>query len=305
MVRLPVWTGVITTALVRLSTVRRVRLPRTKTSIAFLAACVLTATACSKTETGLGSEPAEGIAEKSQAAAASATSVHVQGVWRIQSAEFRIDLRLKRDGGSGTVITADSTIELLRIGDELFVRGDERLYQGRDGRGGADVEASAKILRDKFVKVPPGDPSFARLAGFTRMQDMITDLIRLNGKLKKDGREKVHDVDTLKIVADRGRGGEIRVALDGPPFPMKYIPAPNSGSLELFEYDQDFVLTMPDKGDVVDYGTLTDGKEPAEPGTGTDGTGDTDGKDSTDDKDGSSSTDSTDSTDSTNGTDGD
>jgi len=262
---------VITTAPARLSTVRPVRLPQTKSTIALLAACVLTGTACTKAQTGLGSEPADEIALKSQAAAAAATSVHVQGVWRIQSAEFRIDLRLKRDGGAGTVITSDSTIELLRVGDELFVRGDERLYQGRDGRGGADVEQSAKLLRDKFVKVPPEDPSFARLAGFTRMQDMITDLIRLDGKLRKDGREKVRDVDTLKIAADRGRGGEIRVALDGPPFPMKYIPAPNSGSLELFEYDKDFTLTLPAKEEFVDYGTLTDGRQPTAPGTGTDG----------------------------------
>ncbi|WP_406296844.1 PT domain-containing protein [Embleya sp. NBC_00888] len=240
------------------------RLPQTKTTIALLAACVLTGTACSKAETGLGSESADSIAGKSKAAAATAVAVHVQGVWRIQTQEFRIDLRLKREGGVGTVVTADSTIELLRIGEDLFVRGDARLYQGRDGRGGTDVEESARTLRDKFVKVPPTDPSYARLSGFTRMQDMITDLIRLNGKLKKDGREKIRGAESLKLVADRGRGGELRVALKGTPFPLKYIPSPNGGSLELFEYNQDFPLVLPKPDDVLDYGSMTDGKEPSD-----------------------------------------
>ncbi|WP_406286019.1 hypothetical protein [Embleya sp. NBC_00896] len=238
------------------------RLPQTKTTIALLAACVLAGTACSKEETGLGTESPDVIAGKSRAAASGATAVHVQGVWKIQSQEFRIDLRLKREGGVGTVVTADSTIELLRIGEDLFVRGDARLYQGRDGRGGADVEQSAEALRDKFVKVPPADPSYARLSGFTRMQDMITDLIRLNGKLKKNGRETVRGAETLKVVADRGRGGELRVALTGTPFPLKYIPSPTGGALELFEYDQDFPLVLPNADQVLDYGTLTDGKEP-------------------------------------------
>ncbi|MFI6586467.1 hypothetical protein [Embleya sp. NPDC050493] len=240
------------------------RLPQTKTTIALLAACVLTGTACSKEETGLGTESADSIAGKSKAAAARAGAVHVQGVWKIQSQEFRIDLRLKREGGVGTVVTADSTIELLRINEDLFVRGDARLYQGRDGRGGADVEQSAQALRDKFVKVPPADPSYARLSGFTRMQDMMTDLIRLNGKLKKDGREKVRGAESLKLVADRGRGGELRVALHGVPFPLKYIPSPGGGALELFEFDQDFPLVLPKAEDTVDYGTLTDGKEPSD-----------------------------------------
>jgi hypothetical protein len=246
-----------------------VRLPRTKTTIALLTACVLAGTACSQgKESGLGGEPPDTIADKSRTAASAATAVHVQGVWKIQSQEFRIDLRLKREGGVGTVVTADSTIELLRIGEDLFVRGDARLYQARDGRGGPEVEQSAALLRDKFVKVHPNDPSYARLAGFTRMQDMITDLIRLNGKLKKDGREKVRGTETLKIVADRGRGGELRVALSGTPFPLKYVPAPHSGSLELFEYDQDFPLVLPKAEEVVDYGSLTDGKEPGgKPGT--------------------------------------
>ncbi|WP_424640651.1 hypothetical protein [Embleya sp. AB8] len=245
------------------------RLPQTKTTIALLAGCVLAGTACSKAEGGLGAEPADAITGKAKAAAAGATAVHVQGVWKIENRQFRIDLRLKRDGGVGTVVTSDSTVELLRIGQDLFVRGDARLYQGRDGRGGADVEQSAQALRDKFVKVPPSDPSYARLSGFTRMQDMITDLIRLNGKLKKNGREKVRGAETLKVAADRGRGGELRVALSGTPFPLKYIPSPSGGSLELFEYNQDFPLVLPKAEEVVDYGTLTDGKDPAgKPPTG-------------------------------------
>ncbi|GCE01491.1 lipoprotein [Embleya hyalina] len=258
----------ITTPRARLSTVPPVRLPQSKTTIALLTACVLAGTACSKADTGLGSESADAITGKAKAAAAGAGAVHVQGVWKIQTQQFRIDLRLKRDGGVGTVVTADSTIELLRIGQDLYVRGDARLYQGRDGRGGADVEQSAQALRDKFVKVPASDPSYARLSGFTRMQDMITDLIRLNGKLKKDGREKVRGVETLKVVADRGRGGELRVALNGTPYPLKYIPSPSGGALELFEYDQDFPLVLPHADEVLDYGTLTDGKDPSGKPTG-------------------------------------
>ncbi|MDI2128955.1 hypothetical protein [Yinghuangia seranimata] len=216
--------------------------------------------------TGLSAEPTDSILTKSRDAAKAATSVHVTGTWITQRVEYQIDIRVKTDGAVGTIKTSGTTIELLRVGPDLFVRGDEALYQPRDGRVDPDAGAAAQVLRDKFVKVPPDDPSFARLSGFTQLHPLLDDLFQLTGKVKKDGRKNVRGSETLVLVANSGRGGEVYVSLGQQPFPMRYSPGPNAGRLDLYEYNADFPVEVPTGDRVIDYGSLN-GNPTQAPGT--------------------------------------
>jgi hypothetical protein len=230
--------------------------------------------ACSSDDpSGRSTEPIDTILAQTRDAAKNATAVHVTGTWITQRIEYQIDMRIKVDGASGEVTTSGTRIELLRVGADLFVRGDESLYTPRDGRQDPDAAESAQVLRDKFVKVPPDDPAFARLSGFTQLHPLLDDLFRLNGKVKKNGRQHVRGVQTLALAADKGRGGELFVALSGPPFPMRYSPGPNAGRLDLYEYNQDFPVAIPPGDKVVDYGSLNPANPSGAPGTDTGPTG--------------------------------
>ncbi|WP_436777226.1 hypothetical protein [Yinghuangia sp. YIM S09857] len=225
-------------------------------------------TACSGPDdpTGLAGEPTDVILDQARTAAKNATAVHITGTWVTQQVEYQIDMRIKTDGATGEIVSTGTRIELLRVGVDLFVRGDESLYQPRDGRQDPDAAASAEVLRDKFVKVPPDDPAFARLSGFTQLHPLLDELFRLEGKVKKDGRKNVRGVETLALAANKGRGGELYVSLGGKPYPMRYSPGPNAGRLDFYEYDTDFPVEVPPGNQVVDYGTLNPAQPPA-PGT--------------------------------------
>ncbi|HSA48612.1 MAG TPA: hypothetical protein VLH10_00670, partial [Yinghuangia sp.] len=143
------------------------------------------ASACSSDEPkGFASEPTATILEQTRAAAKAATAVHITGTWITQRVEYQIDMRIKADGAVGEIVTADTKIGLLRVGADLFVRGDESLYQPNDGRQDPDAAASAQVLRDKYVKVPSDDPAYARFAGFTQLHPLLDDLFQLSGTIK-------------------------------------------------------------------------------------------------------------------------
>lgn len=224
--------------------------------------------ACSAADdpTGLAGEPTDTILEQTRTAAKNATAVHVTGTWVTQKVEYQIDMRIKTDGASGEIVSTGTRIQLLRVGTDLFVRGDESLYQPRDGRQDAEAAASAVVLRDKFVKVPPDDPAFARLSGFTQLHPLLDDLFKLTGKVKKDGRKNVRGAETLALAANKGRGGELYVSLGGKPYPMRYSPGPNAGRLDFYEYDVDFPVDIPSGDQVIDYGSLNPTQTQA-PGT--------------------------------------
>lgn len=232
--------------------------------------------ACSSGDdpTGRAADPVDTLLDQARTAAKTATAVHMTGTWVTKNVEYQIDMRIKTDGATGEVTTAGTKIELLRVGADLFVRGDESLYAPRDGRQDPGADESAQMLRDKFVKVPPDDPAFARLSGFTQLHPLLDDLFRLGGKVKKDGRKNVRGTETLILSGDKGRGGELDIALgDSAPFPMQYSPGLNAGRLDLYEYNQDFPVGPPPGDKVVDYGSLTGASPTGKPGTDADGDG--------------------------------
>lgn len=245
------------------------RIVRAPVALVLLLGLLVSACSSGDDPTGLSAEPTGTIVEQAQAAAKGAGSVHISGTWIVQRVEYQIDMRIKQEGATGHIVTGGtggSRVELLRVGIDLFVRGDESMYRPRDGRQDQDAAESAQVLRDKFVKVPADDPAYARLSGFTQLHPLLDDLFRLNGKVKKDGRKNVRGIETIALAANKGRGGELYVSLAGKPFPMRYSPGPNAGRLDLYEYDIDFPVDVPPGNSVVDYGSLNPSASPA-PGT--------------------------------------
>ncbi|WP_344668424.1 hypothetical protein [Catenulispora yoronensis] len=104
---------------------------------------------------GCGSTGKNGVATKStgaivataEDAVAAADSVHVQGQFTSGSEHVALDLRLVKDkGAAGTVTIDNEVIELLRIGPDVYVKGDETFYRSvvaRFGGGGGDPAAGA------------------------------------------------------------------------------------------------------------------------------------------------------------------
>lgn len=128
---------------------------------------------------GCGSTGKNGVATKStgaivataEDAVVAANSVHIQGQFTSGGEHVVLDLRLVKDkGASGTVTIDNEVIELLRIGPDVYVKGDEQFYRSvvaRFGDAGAPTAPTAPTAPSTPTaptahSTPNGSPTPAR-----------------------------------------------------------------------------------------------------------------------------------------------
>ncbi|MEO3975919.1 hypothetical protein [Streptomyces sp. CAU 1734] len=253
----------LVTPLPSVSRVRGALLP-----LLLCAGLAVSATACAeekpdpdKGTNGVGKLSAKAIEARARATADAATAVRLSGTLVSKGGTFKLNMRLKEDGGSGSVASKENTFELLRVGDDLYLKADAGFWtQKEGGPDGApstptkeDVEAAGK-LGDKYVKVPEGDPAYNDFRGFTEMDVLLEGLLGMQGKLSKGDRTEVGGLRTIKVQAEDGVGGVLDVSLEGKPYPLQFARAGGKGVLALREWDLDFELAAPSAGEIVDYG---------------------------------------------------
>ncbi|WP_282694284.1 hypothetical protein [Streptomyces sp. CC208A] len=208
---------------------------------------------------GVGKLSAPEIEREARSAADGAKAVRLAGTLVSKNGTFKLNMRLKKNGATGSVTTKNSTFELLRVGDALFLKADAGFWTHDKGDGKkpteSDTEAADK-LDDKYVKVPQDDPSYKQLRGFTEMRPLLHGLIGLHGEVVKGDRDQIGGVRTVKVKGGAdGEGGTLDVALEGSPYPLRFTRGGGAGLVVLSEWDKDFPLTEPAREETLDYGS--------------------------------------------------
>ncbi|MGI5252312.1 hypothetical protein [Actinacidiphila glaucinigra] len=193
---------------------------------------------------GVGKLPAETIEKRARTAADAADTVRLTGTVVSRGLTYTLDMRLRGNGGLGEVTSKGSTFELLRVGDDLYLKAGAGFYGDQVG---------AK-LKNKYVKVPAADPAYDQFSGFTDKEVLLEGLFVLRGALTVGDHRTVGGVRTIAVSADGGEGGTIDVSLEGKPYPLRYERAGGAGTLTMDDWGKDFTLRAPDEDDVVDYG---------------------------------------------------
>ncbi|MFJ8541397.1 hypothetical protein ACIRFH_05125 [Streptomyces sp. NPDC093586] len=199
---------------------------------------------------GVGKLPAEKIQTRTRAAAESARAVRLHGTVAAGGSTYTLDMRLKSDGGTGSVAAEGTTFRLLRVGEQLFLKADAGFWSHDDD---GDAAAAGK-LAGKYVKVPEGDPAYQKFSGFTDKDVLLDGLLTLHGTLETDGRHEQGGVRAVRITGGRGSGGSLDVSLEGTPYPLRLVRAGSAGTLSFSDWNKDFPLTAPAKDDTLDYG---------------------------------------------------
>ncbi|MFI9118315.1 hypothetical protein ACIGW0_02725 [Streptomyces bikiniensis] len=206
---------------------------------------------------GVGRLAAPDIEREARKAAGGASSVRLAGTLVSKGGAFKLNMRLKQDGATGSVTTRNSTFELMRVGDVLYLKADAGFWSHDKGDAKPtkeDVEAAEK-LDGKYVKVPQDDPSYKQLRGFTDMKPLLDGLIGLHGEKVKGDRTRVGAVRTIKVKGGAdGEGGVLDVSLDGSPYPVQFARGGGGGVVTLSDWNKDFPLAAPTKDEIVDYG---------------------------------------------------
>lgn len=202
---------------------------------------------------GVGKLPPDRIQARTRAAADGAAAVRLAGSVTAGGRTYKLDMRLKKDGGTGSVTAEGATFQLLRIGEELYLMADAGFWTG-GAEGEESDTAAAEKLNGKYVKVPEGDPSYEKFTGFTDKAVLLDGLLTLHGTLSTDGRHEQAGLRTIRITGDKGAGGTLDVSLEGTAYPMLLSRAGGAGTLIFSDWGKDFPLEEPAEDETVDYG---------------------------------------------------
>jgi hypothetical protein len=201
---------------------------------------------------GVGKLPPDSIQAKTRAAASAASAVRLSGTVVTSGRTYTLDMRLKDDGGTGSVTSKGATFKLLRVGRQLYLKADADFWNEAGGKDGGDGAAAS--LDGKYVKVPQGDPAYKKFSGFTDKDVLLDGLLTLHGSLATDGHHEDAGTRTIRITGDKGSGGSLDVSLEGTPYPLRLVRAGGAGTLSFSDWGKDFAVTEPAKGETVDYG---------------------------------------------------
>lgn len=258
---------------------------RTST-LAIVAAAILAG--CGSTgKNGVATKGTGAIVATAEDAVAAAGSVHVQGQFTSGAEHVALDLRLVKDkGAAGTVTIGGEVIELLRIGPDVYVKGDEKFYRSvvaRFGDGAApsaptsgassaapstrpsgasaspksaastpgDIAVSA--MQVNYLHIGPTDPQYQTFASLTDPRQLVQQIMQGVGSLDKDGQKDIRG--TKSIVLSGTKDSRVYVAIDGSPWLLRVLP-PGGGTLDFLDYDKPVPLAPPPAAQVVDIAKI-------------------------------------------------
>jgi hypothetical protein len=200
-------------------------------------------------DNGVASKSAAEIFASSQAAARSATSVHVTGRTG-RGAQSTVNLDLSRAAGSAQVSLAENTFELIRTGQTLYVKGSPALYQ--------QLGAAVNVPAGTWLRVPVGDPQLGGLAAFTELAPEIERLIKSSSRTSKG---PTTTVDGQKVIELRQQAARysyvtsVYVATKGKPYPVQIVTRGQiSGQTTFSGWNKSLSVTPPPKA--LDIGQL-------------------------------------------------
>jgi hypothetical protein len=207
---------------------------------------------------GVAKLSATKIERKARQAAESADGVRLSGSVISKGRTYRMDMRLKDNGGVGEVSTKGGPrFELLRVDKDLYLKADADFWvhqeKGDQKSSESDREAARK-LEGKYVRVPPADPAYQQLSGFTDKGVILDGLLALQGRREVGRRGEAGGVPTVRLRADEGSGGTLDVSLIGTPYPLRLERGGDAGVVELADWNKEFTLRAPKKDQIVDYG---------------------------------------------------
>ncbi|GEB52187.1 MULTISPECIES: hypothetical protein [Streptomyces] len=242
----------------------RARAPRSAALFAVVCASATTVlSACGGEDpdagtNGVGKLSAAKIEKKARAAADGARSVKVSGNVVSKGRSYRLTMQLTEDGGTGEVSSrGGSTFELLRVRKDLYLKAGTDFWasQGKDGgKPGKSDTAAAGKLDGKYVKVPHDDPAYQQFSGFTDMRVLLDGLLAMDGSRETGERGELGGTRTIRVLADKGRGGTMDVSLKGTPYPLRIKRGGDTGTVRLTGWNSSVPLKAPAKNETVDYG---------------------------------------------------
>ena len=212
-------------------------------------------TATSAAPSALEGLTADQVLDKTKAAAQSAKSVRVKGDISEEGQSITIDLKLAGVArGSGTVIQNGGRIDLVRIGNAIYFKADEKTLNTTIAQGNPQI---VKRIAGRYVKATADTPGFDSFAGLLDFVEFVKGVLSPDGTISRVDGKPVSGVPTVGLKDnDADSGGVLYVADKDEPYPLRIAPASGPGGVTMSDWNSDITITPPPADQVIDIGAL-------------------------------------------------
>jgi len=197
---------------------------------------------------GLERKSAAEVQQEAAATLRAAASVRVVSEGEIDGQPARIELRMQGGSSSGTVEMAGSSFQLTKVGDDVYLKGDERALTEL----GVPAETQ-RSAANKWLKLAPEQVTL--LEGFS-IDDIAGELTSPESPIEPTVAQETLDGRKVVVITQQN-GSKLYVANTGPAYPVRGILKGNTpGQIDFTEYGVDFGIEAPP--DAVELGSVTE-----------------------------------------------
>ena len=171
------------------------------------------------------------ILTKAISALGSAQSFRVTGIVHDKGQTTTLAVTASKNGnGFGTVTLDGSTVQIVKVGGNLYFRAGADFWRSQSGA------QAASLLANRWVKGPATDPDFSQLASFFTTGALTNEFLGKAGtsttRLAKVGTSSINGQPVLVLsgrdISD-GDAGRIFVATTGQPYVVRVTLLSGSG----------------------------------------------------------------------------
>jgi hypothetical protein len=203
---------------------------------------------------------ADQILEKTRAAAAAATSVRMVGAVKDDTQGLiELDLKLKAgEGAIGTMGIGGGDVEIVVVGKEVFIKGNEAFYRAVIGEEDWDPNV-ANLLVGRYIKAGADNENFGPIAAFTDMQAFLAEVLKPETDIERVDSEPVGGVPTVGLKGGKeGEEAVLQVLDQAEPYPARLAPIdnPDNEGFTFSEWNAPVELAAPPADQVVDVSSF-------------------------------------------------
>lgn len=206
-------------------------------------------------DNGVSGMAAPEIATKATTALGAATSLKIKGEVGGEE-KIALDLQVRGKDGRGTVVMSGQPVEVIRVGQDIYLKADNAFWQ-RFAEGQTDL---VNAVQGKYLKVPSSDPDFGSLASYF---DIVLSFP--NESIERGETKVINGIAVVALLSpDPDVGGTLYVATKGQPFPIRLEGPAIQGTVDFTDYNTPVEIAAPAAGQFVDIESLPQPPEETE-----------------------------------------
>ncbi|WP_225803481.1 hypothetical protein [Streptomyces sp. NK15101] len=213
---------------------------------------------------------ADEIGDRAVTATRSATSLRMTGRVVSEGQPLDIDFAVDDSGEcTGVMKVKGGTSELRRLDRVTYIKGDEAFWRASmtsQGIPEAQIGATLELIRDRWLKIAPGQAGSEDLGGVCDLKSLLDDLDKDEKQRRgltrgPDGKVDGTPVATLVRKKAGGETTTVSVSEQGKPYILKTVRTGGKepGAVVLSDYDKPVDVKAPPADETVDLSKLDQG----------------------------------------------